>query len=481
MLRALVPFVVGVIIADVVTLPLWGVAIGFVVCSVMAAARYRHGVADAYIIVALLLAGVFSMELRQASTTAPATRTTMEILVEKITSTRPRSTMADARLVAYTSDGEPVKSRAEVRLVAQPSLEIETGDRLLVDATIMPFDEADYYGRYMLSQGVAGQIFLSADNLLQRHPSDGSLAQRLRAWGVERLQRLHLKSDSEAVVLAMSIGERSAISPTIRQAYTRGGAAHLLAVSGLHVGFVCVVANLLLAWMILFRHGQLLRSVLVIVLIWLFAAMAGFTPSVVRAAVMFSILQISLQLASRTDTLNTLCLTAFVMLVWDARTLWDAGFQLSFLAVAAIIEWGTPLFPRRRRGVVAWCWRWLASGVVTSAVATVATLPLTAYLFGSLSLWSILTGTAMVALAGVVVAGAMVWILLPIGALQSVAAWAIGGCVDIMNGIASWCAEQGVLALDFRIGEGACWAVYSLLAVVSVIVWGFEGQKLMKK
>ena len=53
MLRALVPFVVGVIIADVVTLPLWGVAIGFVVCSVMAAARYRHGVANAYIVVAL--------------------------------------------------------------------------------------------------------------------------------------------------------------------------------------------------------------------------------------------------------------------------------------------------------------------------------------------------------------------------------------------------------------------------------------------
>lgn len=468
MLRALVPFVVGVIIADVVTLPLWGVAIGFVVCSVMAAARSRHGVADAYIIVALLLAGVLSMELRQASTTAPTSRTTMEILVEKITSTRSRSTMADARLVAYTSDGEPVKSRAEVRLVAQPSLEIEAGDRLLVDATIMPFDEEDYYGRYMLSQGVAGQIFLSPNNLLHRHPSSSSLAQRL--------QRLHLKSDNEAVVLAMSIGERSGISPTIRQAYTRGGAAHLLAVSGLHVGFVCVVANLLLAWMILFRHGQLLRSILVIVLIWLFAAMAGFTPSVLRAAVMFTILQISLQFASRTDTLNTLCLTAFIMLVWDARVLWDAGFQLSFLAVAAIIEWGTPLFPRRRRGFVAWCWRWLASGVVTSAVATVATLPLTAYLFGSVSLWSILTGTAMVALAGVVVAGAMVWILLPVGALQSVTAWAIGGCADIMNGIASWCAEQGVLALDFRIGEGACWAVYSLLAVVSVIVWASRGK-----
>ena len=476
MFRALVPFVVGVIIADVVALPLWGVAIGFVVCSVMAAARYRHNVADAYIVVALLLAGMLSMELRQTSTTFPDTRTTMEILVENVTSTRPRSTMADARLVAYTSAGETVKSRTEVRLVAQPKLAIEAGDRLLVDAKIMPFDESDYYGRYMLSQGVAGQIFLTEERLLSHHPSDGTLSQRLRKWGVEHLQRLSLNSDCEAVVLAMSIGERSGISPTIRSGYTRGGAAHLLAVSGLHVGFVCVVANLLLAWMILFRHGQVLRTLLVIILIWLFAAMAGFTPSIVRAAVMFTILQAAIQLASRTDTFNTLCLTAFVMLVWDARVLYDAGFQLSFLAVAAIIEWGTPLFSRRRRGAVAWCWHSLATGVVTSAVATVATLPLTAYLFGAVSLWAIVTGSIMVALSGVVVAGAMVWILLPVGALQGVAAWAIGGCADMMNSIATWCAERGVLALDFRIGEGACWAVYSLLAVVSVIVWASRGK-----
>ena len=110
----------------------------------------------------------------------------------------------------------------------------------------------------------------------------------LRERAVERIKRLNLKPENEAVALAMSVAERSGITPTLRQSYTRGGAAHLLAVSGLHVGFICVIANLLLAWLVILRHGQLVRSAVVITVIWLFAAMAGFTPSIVRAAVMFS-------------------------------------------------------------------------------------------------------------------------------------------------------------------------------------------------
>ena len=78
---------------------------------------------------------------------------------------------------------------------------------------------------------------------------------------MQRIERLGLSHDVESVVAAMSIGERSTLNRELRQSYVRAGGAHLLAVSGLHVGFVCVVANLLLAWMILFRHGQLLRSI----------------------------------------------------------------------------------------------------------------------------------------------------------------------------------------------------------------------------
>jgi competence protein ComEC len=334
----------------------------------------------------------------------------------------------------------------------------------------MPFDE-DYYGRYMAARGVAGEVYIAPENIVRRR-GDGGVGKWLRERAIERIKQLNLKPENEAIALAMSVAERSGITPTLRQAYTRGGAAHLLAVSGLHVGFICVMANLLLAWVAILRHGQIARSMVVVAVIWMFAAMAGFTPSIVRAAVMFSILQLSLQLASRTDALNTLSLTAFMMLAWDARMLHDAGFLLSFVAVAAIIEWGVPLFPQRSRGLTARAWRWLASGIATSAVATIATLPLTAYLFGEVSLWSVVTGTIMVALAAVTVGAAMLWILFPIGAFQGVATHIIGGVTEAMNTIAAWSDKVGVLATEVRIDGWLCVAIYAIMVVATIIVWG---------
>ncbi len=470
MLKVLLPVVVGILLADVVALPLWGVAIGFVVCAGMGIVLRGRGVADVYIVVALLLAGMLGAEVRGAFSTLPTTRTTMEIVVDNITSQRERVTLADAHLVAYASEQGTSRSRSEVRVAVSRDIDIECGTRLLVDAKPEPFAADDFYSRYMLSRGVAGEVYILRDNLLQlTHHT--SLSTRLRRVAVERLHRLDLDSDNEAVTMAMTIAERRGITPELRTDYSLGGAAHLLAVSGLHIGFVCVIANILLSALILLRHGQVVRSILVVAIIWLFAAIAGFTPSVVRSAVMFTMLQFSILLASRADTLNTLCFTALAMLAWDARVLCDAGFQLSFIAVAAIVEWGVPLMPQRGCGLLKSALNWLLSGIVASAAAAIATLPLTAYLFGTVSLWSVVTGPIMVALAAVTVGAAMLWILCPIGALQGVVACIIGLATDAMNALAAWCSDVGVLAAQVRVDGWLCWAAYGIMVGVTIIVW----------
>ena len=469
MLKVLVPLVAGILLADVVTLPLWGVAIGFVVCAGLGVVLRRRGVADLYIVVALMLAGFMGAEVRRSFASLPSERTTMEVVVENITAKRERTTHADGHLVAYATAQGTRRSRAEVRLSVSPEVEILRGDRLLVEAAVRPFAE-DSYGRYMLLRGVAGDVYISSENLLQ-HTSRPPIGARLHAVAVERLQRLNLNPANQAVVMAMSIAERSGITPTLRRSYSLGGAAHLLAVSGLHIGFVCVMANLLLSLLLLLRHGQVVRSALVVILIWLFAAIAGFTPSIVRAAVMFSVLQLSLLLASRTDVLNTLCFTAFAMLAWDARVLHDAGFQLSFIAVAAIVEWAIPLISKNHRRLLARAAHWLLSAVVVSAVAALATLPLTAYLFGTVSLWSVVTGAIMVALSAVTVGAAMLWILCPIGALQGAMAWLLTDATNAMNTLAEWCATQGLLAAEVSVDGWICWGVYGIMVTATIIVW----------
>ena len=158
MLKVLVPLVAGILLADVVTLPLWGVAIGFVVCAGMGVVLRRRGVADLYIVVALVLAGFMGAEVRRSFASLPSERTTMEVVVENITAKRERTTHADGHLVAYATAQGTRRSRAEVRLSVSPEVEISRGDRLLVNATLRPFAEEESYGRYMLSRGVAGTL-----------------------------------------------------------------------------------------------------------------------------------------------------------------------------------------------------------------------------------------------------------------------------------------------------------------------------------
>lgn len=144
----------------------------------------------------------------------------------------------------------------------------------------------------------------------------------------------------------MTAGDRSGITPELRAAYSRSGLSHLLAVSGLHTGIVFALVNLLLWWLPLLRRGHLLRNLLAAACIWIYVAAAGFPPSAVRAAVMFTMLQSALASASEYNGLNALAAAAFGMLLWNPAWLGDISFQLSFAAVAAILAWGVPLCRR---------------------------------------------------------------------------------------------------------------------------------------
>lgn len=207
---------------------------------------------------------------------------------------------------------------------------------------------------------------------------------RLHEAASERIRRLHLPPDTEAVALAMAAGDQTELTPERRAPYARTGTAHVLAVSGLHVGMVFLYVNLLLGALALLHRGHLLRNAAAIAVIWLFAAAAGLSPGTIRAAVMFTALQLALATTSRYAGVNILSAAAFGMLLWRPSYLFHVGFQLSFLSVAAILLWGIPLYRRLRTP-----WRAANAAVgmlVVGAVASTATAPLVSYCFGQIPL-----------------------------------------------------------------------------------------------
>ena len=208
---------------------------------------------------------------------------------------------------------------------------------------------------------------------------------------------------------------------------------------------------------------------------WLFVAAAGFPPSAVRAAAMCTVLQAALASASEYVGLNALAAAGFGMLVWNPNWLGDISFQLSFVAVAAILAWGVPLCRRCRT-------RWKGVNVVVDAyligfVATAATAPLVSHTFGVVPLAGLAVNPLAIALAGVVVFGGALWMLAPVGFLAPAFGFVTGSAAEGISALARLTASLPGGAADYTLGGWPTAAVYAVFALATLAAWSGEPKK----
>lgn len=218
------------------------------------------------------------------------------------------------------------------------------------------------------------------------------LLQHYRSWDLD--------DEALGVVAAMTLGEKSALDRDLKDTYSRVGAAHILALSGLHLMIIYTVIAFFIGW----RRFRFFSQVVIILSIWAFAVMVGMSPSVVRSAVMISLYAL-LSLGHRDRmSVNTLALTAIIMLAVNPQSLYSISFQLSFMAVLAILLFN-PLFYRLVPLHVLQHHRWLGIlwGLTTvSLSAQIGTAPLVAYYFGRFSTWFLLSNYFVIPLASAV-------------------------------------------------------------------------------
>lgn len=140
-----------------------------------------------------------------------------------------------------------------------------------------------------------------------------------------------------AVLSALTLGYRDEVDSETRQMFANTGAMHILAVSGLHVGIIFMILNSLLKFMDKKRYLMYLKSLIVISSLWLFAAIAGLSPSVTRSALMFSMFVIGKMLMRTTSIYNIIFASAFILLLINPLDILSVGFQLSYAAVLSIV------------------------------------------------------------------------------------------------------------------------------------------------
>ena len=202
----------------------------------------------------------------------------------------------------------------------------------------------------------------------------------------------HLTGNELGVSKALILGDRSSLDSEITGKFGNTGAMHILAVSGLHVGILIQILTLFFG---LFKKwiSKNRAIIIALVIVWIYSLLTGFSASVVRSVVMFSLLIGSNLMQKNYNPFNVLAFSAVIILVWNPHFLFDIGFQLSYLAMLGIFMFYKPL------GKVVYfknkIMRMAFEGTMVGIAATILTLPLTLYYFHTFPNYFILTNLAL--------------------------------------------------------------------------------------
>ena len=266
--------------------------------------------------------------------------------------------------------------------------------------------EMDYAAYLLDSEGIRYQQHLPVEQIC-RHGHSPTLVNRMA--NVRRHLQLQLFNTSlspavQHFISALLLGNKSIIDKATQQEFSAAGVAHVLALSGLHVGLIAFII-----WLLLFPldYTGLKKARLVITLaaIAMFAVFTGMTPSVVRATIMIGMVFASLFFFRRSVSLNSLFLAALVILTIAPSALFSVGFQLSFITVAAVLMFTR--LPEWLSSRHSWL-NYLTSIAITSLVAMLATVALCAHYFHTISLMSVLSNLLILPVLPVfMVAGAL--------------------------------------------------------------------------
>ena len=375
---------------------------------------------------------------------------------------------ADATVDKFRAAGEPgtawQKSGEKVVIRFDTDRHISVGERLIATGRAGSLGTEEYAGyvKLMERRGYSAAVWVGrADSVIMlpgRSHTPGIIAARLQSRAKGRFDRLDLRADSGDIAKAMALGVRNGVSRELRDSYAAGGASHLLAVSGLHVGIVAVLINILLFCMPIVRHGHIIKNAVAITAIWSYAMVTGLSPSVLRSAMMFSGGQLALASSRRSASVNILLATATVMLLLNPGYLFDISFQMSFAAVAVIFMFFRPLYGlvRTRFKLLNILWGAFIIGMVSS----LATAPLASYYFGRISLIGPFINPAVVLTAHITILFSLLWVIAPLGFMNGLFSAVINFSAGLQNGIVAFSASKNWAYLDLDLSKWQVATVY---------------------
>lgn len=269
-----------------------------------------------------------------------------------------RNVVVDVDIISDTTKSYNTPNFKCILSIPSQNPPISIGDRIsfygnidtIIDDRDIPleFNFATFYSR----QGIYISSFVSPENI-KIIGTDNSWEWKIRRFQEKITHIISSLTLSEQCIEFLNTtitGDTSMLGTEQRLKFSTSGLAHILALSGLHVGIISLIISLFLFPLNIIGK-RLLRYIITIILLWGYALITGLSPSVTRAVIMATIFITANILQRQHNPYNSLCFAAILILVFSPVSLYNIGFQLSFIAVASILLFTkklNPINPQKR-------------------------------------------------------------------------------------------------------------------------------------
>ena len=291
------------------------------------------------------------------------------------------------------------------------------GDRLIIDAEFKSPDGVQNpdgfdYAKYLNRQGIKATAYVSTDkwqksnakySFSYSHPILYYVrtADKCRKYLLNIYRTYNITGDEFAVLAALTLGYTDDLQPDLLKSYSATGAMHILSVSGLHVGIIYAVMLFLFGFLSKNQRQKIIKTIIIVLFLWIYAFITGLSPAVLRATLMFSVMTVGVCLDWKSQIYNTIFASAFLILLFNPNLIFDIGFQLSYSAVLSIVffqpqisVWFSP-----KQKAMKWGW----SLIAVSLAAQLGTAPFVLYYFHQFPNFFLLTNLVAIPLSTIVI------------------------------------------------------------------------------
>jgi len=336
-------------------------------------------------------------------------------------------------------DGKWLKKQGKIVLITNHETELEPGHYYLVKNKSHPMKSSENsynieFFNFYKNQGIFLQQYLQKGDFVAL-PQESRFS--LVRFGYETnnyfegILKKRLDSLTFSVANALILGDKDDLSGETVMKFRHGGIMHILAVSGLHVGIIFLILQIFFGYLRKFKYGKYFYNIIALSVLWGYAMVTGWSVSVVRATIMFSLFIGSGFFNRKNFTLNTTAFAAFCMLLYNPNNLFQVGFQLSFAAVFSILLFYDSFYLKWRPKNIILDYVWKLTCV--SLAAQIGTFPLTIYYFHQFQPFFLVFNIVAIPYAAFLLfGGLMVIIIHPIDFLADILSLLLGLVTKLM-------------------------------------------------